>query len=89
MARIAAEDELRTLKDDLEAREAKIRADEEEILKYREAMEDDLRRTIRRMQDNAERHTRRLLMPKSTDRQVGVSSMSYLYLSSILHSCDW
>ncbi|KAJ7921183.1 hypothetical protein B0H13DRAFT_2656198 [Mycena leptocephala] len=70
MARIAAEDELHTLKDDLEAREAKIRTDEEEILKYREAMEDDLKRTIRRMQDNAERHTRRL----STDRQVGVST---------------
>jgi hypothetical protein len=49
-------------------------------------MEDDLKRTIRRMQDNAERHTRRLLMPKSTDRQVGVSSVSYSYLSSILYS---
>ncbi|KAJ6566604.1 hypothetical protein B0H19DRAFT_1138245 [Mycena capillaripes] len=60
-ARIVAEDALRKMKAEFEAREAKIRADEEEIQNYREAQEENLRR----MQDTAVQHTQRL---SSNDR---------------------
>ncbi|KAJ7142862.1 hypothetical protein C8R44DRAFT_846640 [Mycena epipterygia] len=48
----------RTAAADFAAREAKIRADEEEIRAYRDAMERDLEHSVRAMQDTAERHAR-------------------------------
>ncbi|KAJ6566603.1 hypothetical protein B0H19DRAFT_1352228 [Mycena capillaripes] len=70
-ARIGAEDALRAMKTDLEAREARIQVDEDEMRKYRQAMEEDLQSMVRKMRDTTDRHVKRLSVPASKDHPGG------------------
>ncbi|KAJ7154001.1 hypothetical protein C8R43DRAFT_950241 [Mycena crocata] len=56
------EERLRTRNAALEAREAKVRAAEEEMCIYQAAVEEDLKHTLGAMQDAAKMHTERLAM---------------------------
>ncbi|KAJ6490496.1 hypothetical protein DFH09DRAFT_1208468 [Mycena vulgaris] len=79
-ARIALEAECGSF----EAREAKIRAAEEELRKDRESLSADLKRTAQAMHDTAERHSRRVSAPASPDTLGGTLRKPWLISMSSL-----